>query len=100
MRWYKVESHWRSGESAKQITEVEVDRFTESSVWIDGKRLAIQSNYEAYFPTLQAAIDHCDDFFQRKLESARTTMEIAEGQLAAWRKYLGGLTVTDDDSVH
>ena len=101
MRWYKVSNHYgRELESSKQITEVEVDRFTESYVWIGGKRMAIHSAYEAYFPTQQAAIDYCEAFFQQKLESARTAVIIAGNQLRAWWEYLSDLAVIDDDSVH
>jgi hypothetical protein len=100
MRWYKVENRWSSGiESSKQIIEVEVDRFTESSVWIGGKRMAIHTAYEAYFPTQQAAIDYCEAFFQQKLESARKAMIVAGNQLMAWREYLADLVGMEGEEI-
>lgn len=102
MLWYRVRNEYSSGQPAKKIEIVEIDRFTESSVWIAGKRTVIHGAYEWYYPTLQGAIDYCEMFFQRRLESAQTALEIAEKQITEWRQYVATLGSTEaecDDSV-
>jgi len=56
------------------IEEVEVDRETESSVWINGRRRARQSEYEMFFSTREKAKDFLVRRMQSKVELARSSL--------------------------
>lgn len=71
--WYKTSS-W-----GERITSVEIERYSDTSVWISGKRRARVAEYAAYFPTWQAAKDYLLARAERKLESARLALQRAQG---------------------
>jgi len=52
--WYKA-FYYQSHLSAK-VVEVQVERWSESSVWIKGRRYARETEYEVYFPQRVNAI--------------------------------------------
>ena len=71
MKMYK--SNWRG------VLEVEVERKSESSVWINGRRNALRSSYENYFATPE----ECKAFMLREAESV---LKSAEGRVEHARK--------------
>ena len=77
MKKYLVTLWYRS-----LIREIEVERETESSVWIKGRRLAKFSNYEKYFSTWEDAhtfllfeANKRKDLAERNLNDANRTIE-------------------------
>ena len=71
MKMYK--NNWQG------IIEVEVERKSESSVWINGNRRAIRSSYENYFDTAE----ECKAFMLREAEAV---LKSAEDRLEYERK--------------
>ncbi len=71
MKMYK--NNWQG------IIEVEVERKSESSVWINGRRNALRSSYENYF----AAPEECKAFMLREAEAV---LKMAEGRVEYARK--------------
>ena len=63
MKMYK--NNWQG------IIEVDVERKSESSVWIKGRRNAIRSSYENYFDTPE----ECKAFMLREAEALLKTAE-------------------------
>jgi hypothetical protein len=71
MKMYK--NNWQG------IIEVEVERKSESSVWIKGRRNALRSSYENYFDTPE----ECKAFMLREAEAV---LKSEEGRLEYARK--------------
>jgi hypothetical protein len=78
MKKYKAQNY---GWSAGEITEVEVDRVSESSVWIDGRRVAIETSYTRYFDTWEQAHLFLMDFAEARLATARNDLKRAQDRL-------------------
>ena len=82
MKKYKTGStNW--GVEAK-IEEVEVDRETESSVWVNGNRLQKSTEYHTYHDTWDAAHSYL-------LERAKNKVEYARRQLEEHKSRLGNI---------
>lgn len=75
--WYVVK-----GWSSKTIRRVEVERVTESSVWINGRRHARRSESDAYFPEFVQAKVHWRVSVERRLQAARKEVAWWEADLA------------------
>ena len=73
--WYRAIA-W-----ARKIDPVEVSRTTDSSVWIDGRRRAIISEGEGYFPTWDEAHQWMLFGYEAKVISARRSLEYANSLL-------------------
>ena len=73
---YKVNYYWRP-----EVEKVEVEKETESSVWIKGRREAKEAQYHAFFDTFQEAKDFLIDVFEKKARSVRRQLEQANGYL-------------------
>lgn len=65
----------------QRISAVEVDRFSEKSVWIKGKRHERLSRYESYYPTWQEAKDALITKAEASVYSARLQLERLNGEL-------------------
>lgn len=78
--WYEV-SKWNY--RGPPITPVEVQRNSDSSVWIDGRRAAITSECSRYFPTWEEAKAHLVDRETKSVEYKRSALAKAESDLAA-----------------
>jgi hypothetical protein len=70
------------------IVEVHVDKKTESSVYINGRRRAIRSKYYVCFDTLAEAQAFVIGEAEAKFEQAKIRMERAERNLEKARKAL------------
>ena len=66
----------------ERIEEVDVERVSESSVWINGQRRAIRSSWEAYHETWEAAHKHVLGIAEYKLEKAHRDLTRAQSKLA------------------
>lgn len=71
-----VAGWWRG-----RIKTVEVERETESSVWINGRRNAKLNNYKNYFDTWEEAHSYLMEKAQRKVNEARKSLEQANSEL-------------------
>lgn len=63
------------------ITEVEIERETESSVWIDGKRKSKMSEYKCFHDSFEGAKSYLLGLAQTKVDCARSALEYANSQL-------------------
>jgi len=64
-----------------KIEKIEVEKTTESSVWINGRRRSRKSSYECYFDTKEDAISHYRTKWTRKLQQARILFDDANKKL-------------------
>lgn len=67
-----------------EIKPVAVDKETDSSVWIDGRRRAKLSSYESFFDTW-------DDAHNYLIALAETDMVVAKGKLRGAQSRLGNI---------
>lgn len=66
---------------SNKITAVEIERETETSVWIDGQRRQKRSSYENYWDTWDEAYAHILGKAERKAVSARIHLNTANNEL-------------------
>ena len=64
----------------KPIVEVQVERETNASVWIDGNRRAKRSEYDNYFDSWVDAKKHLLERAERKLKGARRSLHLAQSE--------------------
>ena len=60
------------------IELVEVEKETEASVWIEGRRSAKRSSYENYFDTFDEAKAFLTEYAEQILTNARKSLEHAQ----------------------
>lgn len=53
------------------VKEILVDRWSDKSVWINGRRFAVRSKYEAYFATRLEAINAMRAYLTDSMEAAK-----------------------------
>ena len=58
-----------------EIGPVDVDRETESSVWVNGRRRAKNGDYVSYFDTWEEARNHLLSKVQVKIDAARRRLQ-------------------------
>lgn len=63
------------------IEEVTIDRETESSVWIDGRRNAKESSWYNFFDTWEAAHAFLICNTESEVLNCRRNLEVASGKL-------------------
>lgn len=63
------------------IEEIEVDRFTDKSVWIKGKRAARGGDYFDYFETPEEALEYINKSLSFTKASAEKRLAWAEKKL-------------------
>ena len=84
---------YRTGYGNELIKEVEVEKYTEKSVWIKRSfnnqvsRSAKHSNYDNFWDTLEDAKNHLKAKFDRQINSAKNTIDLAESELRELDKY-------------
>jgi hypothetical protein len=64
-----------------KITPVEVERETESSVWINGNRRAKITEWDTFHDTWDEAHAHLLKHAEQQAQSARRNLEAANGSL-------------------
>lgn len=74
MKWYRA---WATFNS---IEAVEIEKSTDSSVWIDGRRHS-RAGWQSYFPTWQEAKDYLISEAEKSVQSARRVLDHAYGKL-------------------
>ena len=67
--------------SRPEVEKVEVEKETESSVWIQGRREVKETQYSAFFDTFQEAKDFLIDVFEKKAQTVRRQLERANGYI-------------------
>jgi outer membrane protein OmpA-like peptidoglycan-associated protein len=72
--WFKTSNYH------PHITKVAIEKFTDSSVWIDGRRRARATDFEGYFPTFGDAKAHLLEKAEDKLANARHALQRAQGE--------------------
>lgn len=81
--WYKV-NKWASSsifEDNKWVNPIEVEKFTESSVWIGKNRNNRRSEYLNYFPTKEEAFNFALGRAQEKIDCLKDEFKKAEKDL-------------------
>ena len=73
---YKVSHYWRP-----EVEKVEIEKETDSSVWIKGRRGAKETQYHAFFDTFAEAKAFLIDVFEKKAQAVRSQLETANGHL-------------------
>lgn len=64
-----------------RVTPVRIERFTDTSVWFNGRRHARTSTYERYYPTFVEAKQSIVEAAERNVLSLRRQLEQANGAL-------------------
>jgi len=77
-RWYKAIVE---GYQSPSVDAVDVERVTESSVWIDGRRNSIEGRYCSYFSEFADAKRHVVDHYLGKVESAKRRLNNCQKDL-------------------
>ncbi len=72
---YRTTFFW----AAEKIKPVEIERETDASVFIKGRRRAKRSSCESYFDTWEEAKAHLMSVAESKLNSARRELERCQG---------------------
>lgn len=80
MKYYKA----KSTTFGTPIVSVEIERVTESSVFINGRRRAKFSDYESYFETFEYAKKWLMERAERKIQSASYQLSLANEE---YKKY-------------
>ena len=75
-RWYRASTWYKP-----DVEEVEADRVTEKSIWIDGRRNNIEGRYHTYFSERADAVQHVIDFYRLKVRSAESRLEYCRDEL-------------------
>lgn len=84
MKKYRITFYYE-GVPAPCIQEIEVEKETDASVWVNGSRRAKRSMTEAYFGTWDEAYDYLLHVANLRIEDARKNVERYE-QILAMRK--------------
>jgi hypothetical protein len=67
--------------SHPEVEKVEVEKETELSVWIKGRREAKETQCSAFFDTFQEAKDFLIDVFEKKAQTVRRQLERTNGYI-------------------
>jgi len=73
-----VTTFYETGSYGQFVDAVEVERFTDSSVWIRGRRRSRASTWKNYFETRQLAWDYLIGKAQAKLDGAEARVRTAQ----------------------
>ena len=72
--WYQTTGY------GKRITPLVVQRYTDSSVWVGGRRRARVTDWESVFPTWEEAKAHLLSQADKNLQSARAALARAQAE--------------------
>lgn len=75
-RWYRACTY-----GSPAIEEVESDRVTDKSIWINGRRNNIEGRYYSYFSERSDAVQHIIDHHKRDVEAAERHLEYCRNHL-------------------
>lgn len=79
MIWYKYDSFcFRDKEFIKAV---EVEKFTDKTVWIRSRRYSRSSQFDNYFPTFEEAKEFVVEKFKRRLQSSKDNLYRCEADL-------------------
>ncbi len=76
-----VITFYQTGGWSQPVEAVEVERSSENSIWVNGRRRARMSSYEKYWDTEKEAWDHLVKEAAYRLESATADMDRASEML-------------------
>lgn len=80
MKKYRARIH-RRWDSDARIEEVDVERETEASIWINGQRSAKRSEWSNYYDTWEDAKSALLAAQQRRVEQLRSQLQVANSRL-------------------
>jgi hypothetical protein len=80
---------YQTGHFKHDIAEIEVDRETDKSVWVDGHRSSKTEGYHKTFDTRNEAAEFLLEVAERKMESAITRANALTTDYAELAKRLG-----------
>jgi hypothetical protein len=69
---------WRTSSWGKRIEPVTIERLTDSSVWINGRRHLIKSAYDNYFPEWEDAHRHLLGKAEARLEQVKRDLTFCQ----------------------
>lgn len=75
---YKTGGYYGSGQ---MIKEVQIDKETDKSIWIGGRRRSKESSYYTYHDSWDLARDHLMSLAEISLENARVRLQKAQSHL-------------------
>jgi hypothetical protein len=81
-RWYKLSPSW----ARERIESVSVEKYTDATVTIKGRRRSRITSYESYFPTADDAKAEAVRQAERAIESAKLSLARAQSALDVARK--------------
>ena len=64
-----------------KVEIVAVEKFTDSSVWINGRRRARLSDWECYWPTIESALDNLEHEISKKIALLKRDLDKARSAL-------------------
>jgi hypothetical protein len=65
---------------------IEIERFTDDSVWINGRRNKRITSWAAYYPTIDEALGQMERRLKTTLDSAERTLNRAQVNMAEFQK--------------
>jgi len=64
-----------------QITEVDAEKFTDTSIWINGRRSNVKSGWKNYFPSWEMAKAFIIANLESELARAKRMVDVARSNL-------------------
>lgn len=65
-----------------QIKEIDVEKETNSCVYINGNRANKRGDYRAYFKTMEEAVSYSKAQLESKIERSKRQLQFDEGRLS------------------
>lgn len=72
-----------------EVSEIEVDKETDKSVFINGRKHAKETSYEAYFKTRDEAIKFKLDKLNAEITRRKNAVAYVEEELATFKQKMG-----------
>lgn len=77
---------YMTGGYKEDIEAIEIERETESSVWIDGRRRSKLSTWDIYHDTWEAARDHLMTTATHKVRNYQSRLDSVKAELSKFSK--------------
>ena len=76
-----MKTFYKAVQFGKKVIPCEVEKFTEKTVWIDGRRHALKSSYENYFESEVEAWNYLEAKAQTKVKHCKDALQRARSEL-------------------
>ncbi len=84
MKYYRVMPDF----GVKNIKEVEVEKETDKSVWIDGGRVFKKTDWDCYVKTRKEAVRIVVEYFKESIEYSKRLIKNQKGNIESYSKKL------------